>query len=278
MIEALSESREPLIFTDLECFSVGKNPPRNEDIVAYNDRTLVLCDGASDKTGFSYEGKSGGELAAQVATEVCLQSEAFGPELVDAVTEQVRSLYERINPSALTHSEHRFAATLLAAKVVGDKLQVTQVGDTAFRVNGTETYTNGMLIDALVANTRKQYIEATQDVEGSRDFIMPLLKAQHRYQNNPDSPLGYGVIDGTPVPSAFVRTYTFEAAAVHTLELVSDGYYGKFPAAPTISEYEAMYAHIEEVDPNKCGEYPATKLSDDRTVLIARLTPLATPA
>jgi len=271
-IEHPTPSQDLPRFKGVEVFTEGKNPPKNEDVVGANEHTLVLSDGATDKSGQSFEGRSGGELAAELVVQTCLSSDATGEALIAEVSGALRSLYESINPSALTDSAFRFAATLVAAKLVADQLVITQVGDSSFRINGTDTYTNDKLVDKLTANVRKEYIEATGDVTGSRDFIMPLLKAQHIHQNNADSPLGYGVIDGSPVPAKFIKTYTFPTADVKTLELVSDGYYSAFPEATTIEAYEALHETIEQTDPNKCGEFTSTKLSDDRTVAIAQLS------
>jgi len=268
----MSTSKEPLHFNNIETFSVGKNPPRNEDLIGHNETTIVLSDGATDKTGQDFEGRSGGELAAQVVVETCLNSDLYGDSLVDEVTSNLSALYGIINPNALTDSAYRFAATMVAAKLVGDKLIITQVGDSLFRVNGSDLYANSKDVDVLTANTRKNYIETTGDIAGSRDFIMPLLKVQHKYQNNSEAPLGYGVIDGTPVPPKFVKTYIFNRGDVDTLEIVSDGYYGAFPETLSIAAYEALHEKIEQTDPNKCGEFASTKLSDDRTVVITRLS------
>lgn len=268
--EHLESTPEHLGFTHIEQFSEGKNPPKNEDFVGYNEHTLVLSDGATDKSGQSFEGRTGGELAAELVVNTCLASESTGEELINEVTASLRSLYEKINPAALNDSAFRFAATVVAAKLQGDQLIITQVGDSSFRINGTDVYTNNKIVDTLTANTRKQYIELTRDVAGSRDFIMPLLKVQHVYQNNNDSPLGYGVIDGSPVPSKFIQTFTFNRSEIKSLELVSDGYYSAFPDEVSIDGYEALHKTIEQTDPNKSGAYASTKLSDDRTVVIAR--------
>jgi len=266
------ESQARRIFTGVEVFSEGKNPPKNEDFVGSNETTVVLSDGATDKSGQSFEGRSGGELAAELVVETCLNSDLVGEELVHEISNRLRGLYEHINPNALTDSAFRFAATVVVAKLVNDQIVITQVGDSSFRINSTDTYTNNKIVDTLTANTRKEYIEATSDIAGSRDFIMPLLKAQHVHQNNSDSPLGYGVIDGSPVPSKFIKTYTFKQSDITTLELVSDGYYGAFPQENTLDAYEALHETIERTDPHKCGEFASTKLSDDRTVVIARLS------
>jgi hypothetical protein len=240
--------------------------------MGHNATTLVLSDGATDKTGLSFEGRTGGELAAELVVETCLQSEACGHELVSEVTDALRRLYERINPLALNDSAYRFGATMVAAKIVGEHLVITQVGDTSFRINGADVYTNNKEVDAINAQIRKTYIETTGDIAGSRNVILPRLREQHKLQNNPDDQLGYGVIDGTDVPEKFVKVFTFPRGTVHTLEIASDGYYGAFPEEPSIESYEQLHQKIEETDPYKCGEYASTKTSDDRAVAIAQLT------
>lgn len=269
--ELANDSREALVFSTPEVFTEGKNPPKNEDAVGYNETTLVLSDGATDKSGQDFEGRTGGELASELVVATCLESEANGIELVNVINHKLIELYERINPLALDDSAYRFAATIVVARLVNDEVVVTQVGDSSFRINGSETYTNNKLVDELTAGTRKRYIDITGDVAGSREFIMPLLKSQHRYQNNPDLALGYGVIDGTPVPEQFVKVRSFPAGSVQTIEIVSDGYYGVFPESADVTAYEELHEHIETTDPSKCGDFASTKLSDDRTVLIAKL-------
>jgi hypothetical protein len=153
---------------------------------------------------------------------------------------------------------------------IAGRLIITQVGDSSFRINGDTVFKNDKNIDFLTANARKEYIRLTGDIAGSRNFIMPLLKTQHIYQNNPDSPLGYGSIDGTPVPSKFIRTYSFDRNEVRTLELVSDGYYGAFPEEISIGAYETLYKHIQQIDPNKCKKFASTKMNDDRTVAVVQ--------
>lgn len=261
----------PEVFHSIELFTEGKNPPTNEDLTGWNETTLVLSDGATDKTGLSFEGRTGGELAAQLVVEACLASSLSGEALVDEATASLQALYARINREALHDSRYRFAATMVAVKGIGDAIIVTQVGDSSFRINGTYVYSNDKAVDTLTTGARKAYIETTGDIAGSRDFILPLLKEQHHYQNNADSPLGYGVVDGAPVPVKFVRTYAFPRDDVHTIELVSDGYYGMFPNTPTVEAYEDVHQYIERTDPYKCGQFASTKLSDDRTVVIATL-------
>jgi len=263
---------------ETDVFSKGKNPPKNEDRVGYDATTIVLSDGATDKTGIRYEEnkltgefKTGGEVVSKLIVDVVLASERSGQELVDELTKAVSSYYEKYNPKAMTDSAFKFAATMITARIVGTELVVTQVGDSSFRLNERDAYSNDKVIDAEMAAMRAEYIHRTGDIEGGRAVIMPYLKEQHRLQNNDQDPQGYGVINGQAVPSRFVQTFRFPLEDVMTIELVSDGYFGVFPSKANIDEYEKLHQHIEEVDPYKIKDYPSTKVSDDRTVLIAHL-------
>ncbi len=267
----MNEDHPTPAFIDVDIMSMGKNPPKNEDAFRYNESVLVLSDGATDKSGQDLKGQSGGKLAAELVVDACLASKANGADLVNEVSEKLKHLYEQINPKALQDSAFRFAATLLVARIVGSEIIITQVGDSSFRINGIDAHTNSKLVDQLTANARREYIKTTGDIDGGRDFIMPLLKNQHLYQNNATHPLGYEIIDGTPVPEQMIKVFRYPIDTVQTIELVTDGYYNSFPETVSIDAYEALRRHIKDVDPYKFGEFTATKLDDDRTVLIATL-------
>src|SRR5664279_309270 len=114
-IKKITSAKKPLHVLDIKEFSRGKNPPKNEDLFGHNNTTIVLSDGATDKSGQSFEGKTGGELAAQLVVETCLQSDVYGEELVNEVGVKLRSLYQQINPNALSDSTYRFEATMIVA-------------------------------------------------------------------------------------------------------------------------------------------------------------------
>lgn len=258
---------------------MGKNPPKNEDFTGYNATTIVLSDGATDKTGIRYDDnggddfKTGGEVASRLAVDTVLSSSQSGNDLIAEITAAAQEFYKQHNPEALDNSALRFATTLVAAQIIGDELVVTQVGDSSFRINATDEYTNDKAIDGELAAIRGRYIAETGDIDGGRASIMPRLKTQHKLQNNDQEELGYGAIDGVTIPTKFIKTYRFPLRTIQTIEIVSDGYFGAFPVDPTIDGYERLHEHIEQVDPNKIKEYPSTKTGDDRTVMIVTFAP-----
>jgi len=256
----------------LQSFTQGKSLERNEDAFGYNDTSIVLSDGATDKTGARYEQdtKTGGEVASRLVVEEALSTNLNGQELVDAVTERFRQYYQQYAPEAVVDPTRRFAATMVVARIVGLELVVTQVGDSSFRINGVDEFTNDKQIDKINSGLRAGYIKRTGDVPGGRKHILPRLQKQYKLQNNPDDELGYGAIDGSSVPAKFVKTFSFPLTDVRTLEVVTDGYFGAFPREVSIEAYEKLYEHIQQVDPHKIGEFASTKPDDDRTVLIAK--------
>ena len=97
-----------------------------------------------------------------------------------------------------------------------------------------------------------------------------IVNAQGRHQNNPDSPLGYGCLDGTPIPERYVGRLLLKAP--QRIELFSDGYFAPGHAFG-VASWEERFAEVEREDPAKIGRYASVKgsvagmWSDDRTYL-----------
>ena len=102
------------------------------------------------------------------------------------------------------------------------------------------------------------------------------VSGQAQFANNTASPLSYAMLDGFEIPLPLVRVIDRPRARMHSIELFTDGYF-KPGAAPALDDWEAAFAEIERVDPEKIGRYPSVKGSaarmntDDRTVVIVHL-------
>ncbi len=102
------------------------------------------------------------------------------------------------------------------------------------------------------------------------------ISGQAQFANNTASPLSYAVLDGFEVPFALVRVFDRPRATIRSIELFTDGYF-KPGATPSLADWEAAFAEVERVDPEKIGRYPSVKGSsdrmrtDDRTVVIVHL-------
>lgn len=112
------------------------------------------------------------------------------------------------------------------------KRQVWRVGDCQFRMNG-ETFTNDLKVEAIGAAQRAVMVQAMQLRGMSNQMIMasdeyaqlflpffsPLLDFAHRT----DHPLGFGVINGLPLPECFIECHDIPDST-NELVMASDGY------------------------------------------------------
>jgi Protein phosphatase 2C len=102
------------------------------------------------------------------------------------------------------------------------------------------------------------------------------ISGQAQFANNTTSPLSYAVLDGFEIPLPLVSVIDRPRAAIRSIELFTDGYF-KPGAAPALDDWEAAFAEVERVDPEKIERYPSVKGStdrmntDDRTVVIVHL-------
>ena len=102
------------------------------------------------------------------------------------------------------------------------------------------------------------------------------ISGQTRFQNNTASPFSYSVFDGFDVPMPLVQVLERPRVALETIELYTDGYF-KAGRGPELAAWEEAFAEVEQLDPEKIGDYPSVKGSsarmrtDDRTLVIVRL-------
>lgn len=245
-------------------FTKGKLPPKNEDFYGNDETTFIVCDGSTSKNDILYDNQTGGEVASRLIVETTLRCSLTGEELVERLSSALRKKREELGATA---QDYEFGAVMACARIVNDKIIVTQVGDVAFRINGKLIYDNPPLIGTLMAELRSQYIKATGDIPGGREYITPLLTTEYKYRNNPDSLASYGEINGMDVPRKLIRIFEFDLPDIATIELYTDGYYAT-PTRSTVDAFESLHAQIEIEDPDKYTHYLSTKSHDDRTVMI----------
>ncbi len=252
----------------VQTFSKGKIENKNEDYFDYNNTCFVIADGATDKSGIKYDDKTGGELVSRIVVKECLSTSLNGISLVNHLNNKVKELYTDLNIiDEIQNPKFRFTSGFICVRIIYNKVLITYLGDLGFRINGSEVYQETKQTDIDNSEARSKYIRETNDVSGSRDHIMPLLLKQFEYQNNPQEPLGYGVIDGTDTPSKFVKTFEYDLEKIHTIELFSDGYFD-VPQEISIEAWERTFEKVEKEDPDKWKKYKSTKSKDDRTIVI----------
>lgn len=277
----------------VEILSIGKqknHPELNEDGFVATAHTFAVIDGSAPRTTIKFSGKSSAQFATDVLKDVFTTTPPTlnGIKLVAKITAE---LNEKIDTMGLRDiviqtPEAKPAALFVCARIVNGKLIITALGDIACRVNGKIIHNDHILSENLMVEKRVKTMEdeigrnknISDDklcVLGKAAIVEDLKTQVKEYFNNPDDPLGIGIIDGNNVPDKFIKTYEFNTADVKTLEIFSDGYYA-IPKEPTIEAFEKAFLEAEKEDPLRFKKYPAVKastpeqFSDDRTILIAK--------
>ena len=102
------------------------------------------------------------------------------------------------------------------------------------------------------------------------------ISGQTIFQNNTVSPFSYATLDGFDIPMPLVRVFDRPRESIASIELFTDGYF-KPAAMPDVGAWEAAFAEVERIDPEKIAAYPSVKgtvgriRTDDRTVVVVHL-------
>ena len=113
-------------------------------------------------------------------------------------------------------------------------------------------------------------------LEDTRHLVDTGISGQTRFQNMTESPFGYSVLDGFPVPMSLVHVVDRPRESLRTLELFTDGYFEPGESA-SVAAWEQAADEVERIDPEKIDRYPSVKGSsprmrtDDRTLVVVQL-------
>lgn len=159
----------------LEAFTLGKkfgHPEANEDsIVVMPNLGYAVIDGVTDRNGTRYGGMLSGQFASrtvQRAIEEFLlaQGRPDRPELqFQGGRHFVAYLGRAIHAGYVAHGalaaveadwKLRGGCTVMAALLIGDRLEVVAVGDSGIRINGTETLQVLKPLDDVTAILRRE--------------------------------------------------------------------------------------------------------------------------
>lgn len=220
----------------IEVFSESKSPTRpNEDSFVVGERHAAVIDGATDKSGIRYEWSNGSVSSGRFAALVVAEAVA----LIDAASarftarEAVSFISERLDRAILAQQpgigrHQRPSCSLIVYSA--PRREVWSIGDCSWSADGVQRR-GGKQIDDITAGLRAAVTEAhladgwtVEDVavlDPGRAAIQGLLEHQGLFANRIHA-LGYGAINGTPVPDSYVAVHAVRSAAM--LTLTSDGY------------------------------------------------------
>ena len=153
LIEAFSEAKDP------------SAPQTNEDRFAIlPGRAYAVIDGVTDRLGTRYNGMLSGQYAATIvkgALEYAVarhDGPASTEALIAALTQAIADAYlaHGILEAARTDWNRRFSATLALALVGEEAIDITLVGDSGIRINGSRILQVNKDLDVITSTLRQE--------------------------------------------------------------------------------------------------------------------------
>lgn len=254
----------PFTLMESAVYARRDDGPASEDVIADGDDFFVLADGATDKSGIDFDGRTGGLVVAEIVCRVV--AAASSGTKTSVLVERINAEYQSALAPWLARIDpvDRPSASFVALdKRIG---AVVRVGDTTWRtrdcmhrgakrIDQITADARACLIRCLLAEGRDQDELRTDDP--GRGMILPLLRHQAVLRNDPSksNDLAFGAIDGRPVPEHFVEAWTL-VSDVTEVVLASDGY----PSVEmTLAASERLLAEDIETDPLHIGAHRGTK-------------------
>lgn len=243
------------------------NPEHNEDLIHISPSFVAVIDGTTSKTARLWDGKTGGQVCAQIIDRVLSQlpGEITAEEAVGAITAAIKDFYETQGVLEIVQSDpsQRVTAALVVASF--QRKEIWFVGDCQCMLDN-RLILNTKPVDIITAEARAMFletelqkgatIEELRQHDAGRAFILPLLKQQQLFQNNPAAgSYWYPIIDGFPVPDGGIRIEPIPQTT-QIIILASDGY----PVLKnTLAASEEELQRILESDPLLFRSYKSTK-------------------
>lgn len=250
------------------------NLENNEDCIHTSPFFVAVIDGTTSKTARRWGEKTGGQVCAQIIDQVLsqLSGDITARQAVDAITARIKDFYEEQGVLELVREDpsQRVTAALVVASL--PRREIWFIGDCQCMLDD-RLLQNTKPVDDITAQARAMFletelqkgatIEELRQNDTGRAFILPLLKQQQLFQNNPAAgPYWYPIIDGFTVPDDGIRVEPIPGGT-QTVVLASDGYPVLKDSLET-SEQELQ--RILEGDPLLFRSYKATKGVQDGSV------------
>lgn len=211
-----------------------------------------VFDGTTAKHPVRLAGQTPGAFAAQHVAAAFSRLDADA-SMADAVGQVADSLKRAGESHGFTGREvEPPSCTMLVVSFARNELW--SVGDGFACIGGEHLALRAPPSDGVIARFRDLYQslllargadpDELFETDPAHDLVMPVLSLQWHLRNHPDSPWGYGAIDGGPVPDRYQLCRSLGDAG--QVVLTTDGY---LSAAPTLADAEAELATLAAQDP-----------------------------
>lgn len=269
-------------FTEGKGGNTLKSHNSNEDGLFFNNHYLAVFDGATDKSGMRYDGRKGGRVARDIIKSVFEKLPPATPptKVVSLINKAYQKFYAQ-HPNINYKDNPVFRPTSTLIWYDFDTNTLVDIGDSKARIDGVEYGLTTKLVDELNSELRSFTLKKLRLSHNEimkhdlgREYILPLLKKQADFQNNPNAPKAFQfwVIDGFDIPEKELGIFKFKETP-KTIELSSDGYL--YAPKPTVQSYEKTLKALIKQDPLMMDKNKSTKgikgnnvSFDDRTILI----------
>ncbi len=261
------QQREKFVSTNsaygvIEKFCASKTNVQEEceDILVVCEKYIAVIDGATSKTNNTYEGKTGGKIAAELIASY-LEGGLIDSDM-DYKTATCRIQVE-LQEYAYKHQLEERGIHLCASAVIYSiaKRQIWAVGDCQFMLNG-EHHTFYKKVDTILSESRSLAIhmllqsgyteEDLMRKDLARELILGELKMQQHLENREDE-YGYSVFSSQ---GSVKNIYVTDVPPGSEIVLASDGYPELFA---TLSESEARLDELVRLDPLCYKIFKSTK-------------------
>jgi glycerophosphoryl diester phosphodiesterase len=254
----------------VESFLQSKNgqPEDCEDVIHISDHFIAVIDGATSKTPDRWDGKTGGRQAADIidATFYHMPPGCNARQATDQLTSAIRAFYVENSfiEQVKVQPERRLTASVVAISLT--QREIWSIGDCQFMLQDS-LFSTRKKVDQVVEEARAFFLESeiideqitVEDLlsnDTGREFIMPFLERQHRFQNNPNAgSFYYAAVDGFPIPDDGIVVKPIPEDVTHIV-LASDGY--PFLRS-SLAASEQLLADLLQRDPLLFRDYKSTK-------------------
>ncbi len=243
------------------------NPDDCEDALFSNEYFVAVIDGATSKTSRRWHGITGGRVAANIISQafVSMSPDYTARQATDLMTAMVHEYYLNCNALEVVKNNPHQRITASLAAISAHRQEVWLIGDCHILL-GNFYISNHKKIDKILSEVRALVLELSLEKgipfeqlrqrDTGREFIMPLLKEQMLFQNNPSVPdYFFPAIDGFNVPDTGIQIIPIPGN-VDTIVLATDGYPVLFD---NFEETEQMLQDILARDPLLFRTYLSTK-------------------
>lgn len=247
----------------VESLVQGKiNSEQNEDGIVVTDDFVLVVDGVTGQTDYKYQGHKPGRIARDLILGLVptLDPQVTLEAFIERLNYSLNSLYDKMGLEGDDYLRRPQAALVIYSK---HHHQIWIVADCAALVDGV-VYQNHLKTDQVLANFRGLILAVLRDQDPqaspesledrAREYFKPWLIEAKRFANRDDTPYGYGVVNGDPIPDALIKTVQLEKES-QEIVLASDGYSKLFPS---LEETEAYLHKTLDEDPFGVLEHPLT--------------------